>query len=180
MPTGSSTALLFNTTQTLWRTTWTQRKQGVCLTTTSPCSPPPSTGTAMDSSLSDFISIISLICCCLVAKSYLTLLQPMDYIPPVSSVHGISQASLQQWVAISFSRGSSWPMDQTRVSCTAGGFFTAKPTGKPISWIHLLANQFKILKQKHGGHPRHLDWAGLNRRDRERQVRKTEKLHPSD
>ena len=36
---------------------------------------------------------------------------PMDYSPPGSSVHGISQARILQWVAISFSRGSSWPRD---------------------------------------------------------------------
>ena len=36
---------------------------------------------------------------------------------PGSSVHGISQARILEWVAISFSRGSSWPSDRTRVSC---------------------------------------------------------------
>ena len=38
----------------------------------------------------------------------------------------------QEWVAISSSRGSSWPRDQTRVSCYAGDFFTTEPPGKPI------------------------------------------------
>ena len=41
-----------------------------------------------------------------------------------SSVHGILQARRLEWVAISFSRGSSWPRDQTQVSCIAGRFFT--------------------------------------------------------
>ena len=41
-----------------------------------------------------------------------------------SPVHRISQAGILEWVAISLSKGSSWPGDQTRVSCTAGGFFT--------------------------------------------------------
>ena len=36
---------------------------------------------------------------------------------PGSSAHGISQARILEWVAISFSRGSSWPRDQTHVSC---------------------------------------------------------------
>ena len=36
-----------------------------------------------------------------------------------------------EWVAISFSRGSSRPRDRTRVSCIAGGFFTAEPSRKP-------------------------------------------------
>ena len=42
---------------------------------------------------------------------------------PGSSVHGILQARTLEWVAISFSRGSSWPMDRTQVSCLAGRFF---------------------------------------------------------
>ena len=41
----------------------------------------------------------------------------MDYSPPGSFVHGISQARILDWVAISFPRGSSWPKDQTCVSC---------------------------------------------------------------
>ena len=41
-----------------------------------------------------------------------------------SSVHGILQARMLEWVVISFSRGSSWHMDWTLVSHTAGGFFT--------------------------------------------------------
>ena len=49
---------------------------------------------------------------------------PMDYSPPASSVHRISQARMLEWVAISFSRGSPQPRDRAQVSCTAGGFFT--------------------------------------------------------
>ena len=55
--------------------------------------------------------------CCLVTKSCMTLCDPMDYSLPDSSVHGISQARILEWVAVSFPRGSSWPRDQTRVSC---------------------------------------------------------------
>ena len=43
---------------------------------------------------------------------------------PGSSVHGILQARILEWVPIPFSRGSSRPRDQTRVPCTAGIFFT--------------------------------------------------------
>ena len=50
---------------------------------------------------------------------------------PGSSVHGISQARILERVAISFSKGSSWPRNQTRVSCTAGGFSITEPPGKP-------------------------------------------------
>ena len=40
------------------------------------------------------------------------------------TVHGILQAEILEWVAVSFSRGSSQPRDQTQVSCIAGRFFT--------------------------------------------------------
>ena len=48
----------------------------------------------------------------------------MDCSHPGSSVHGILQARILEWVAISFSRGSSPPRNWTRVSCIAGRFFT--------------------------------------------------------
>ena len=47
----------------------------------------------------------------------------MDCSPPGSSVHGILQARILEWVAISFSRGSSQSRDRTRVSCIAGRRF---------------------------------------------------------
>ena len=59
-----------------------------------------------------------------VAQSCLTLCYPMDCSPPGSSGHGIFQARILEWVVISFSRGSSWPRDQTWVSCIAGWLFT--------------------------------------------------------
>ena len=49
------------------------------------------------------------------SQSYSTLCNPMD--PPVSSVHGIFQARILEWVAISSSRGSSWPRGLTHISC---------------------------------------------------------------
>ena len=48
----------------------------------------------------------------------------MNSSQPGSSVHGIFQARILEWVAISFSRGSPQPRDWTQVSCTAGKFFT--------------------------------------------------------
>ena len=50
---------------------------------------------------------------------------------PGSSVHGISQAKMLEWGAVSFSRGSSQPRDGTWVSCIIGGSFAAEPPGKP-------------------------------------------------
>ena len=49
---------------------------------------------------------------------------PMDYIPPDSSVQGILQAKILEWVAIPFSRGSSQLRSQTWVPCIAGRFLT--------------------------------------------------------
>ena len=61
----------------------------------------------------------------------------MDYSPPGTSVHGIFQARILEWVAISYSRGSSRPRDQTFIYCVymlAGGFFAIERTwGAP--WI---------------------------------------------
>ena len=57
-------------------------------------------------------------CCCLGTKSCLTLCDPMHGSPPGSPDHGISQARLLEWVAISCSKGSSWPRDLTHISCT--------------------------------------------------------------
>ena len=48
---------------------------------------------------------------------------PMDCSLPGSFVHGILQARILEWVAISFSRRSSWPRNRTQVSYTAGRFF---------------------------------------------------------
>ena len=50
-------------------------------------------------------------------QSCLTLCDPMDCSPPGSSVHGIPQARILEWVAIPSSRGCSWPGDWTWVSC---------------------------------------------------------------
>ena len=48
----------------------------------------------------------------------------MDYSLPGSSVHGIFQARILEWVVIPFSRASSWTGDQTQLSCIAGRFLT--------------------------------------------------------
>ena len=58
------------------------------------------------------------VCVCVwVAQSCLTLCDAVDCSPPDSSVHGILQPRILQWVAISSFRGSSWPRYQTCVSC---------------------------------------------------------------
>ena len=52
-----------------------------------------------------------------IVYSCLTLCDPMDCSPPGSSVHGILQARILEWVATPSSRGFSQPRDRTRISC---------------------------------------------------------------
>ena len=70
---------------------------------------------------------------CMVTPSCLTLCDPMDCNLLGSSVPGISQAGILEWVDIPFSRGSSQPKGRTQVSCIAGGFFTIWTTRKPLA-----------------------------------------------
>ena len=64
---------------------------------------------------------------------------PMDYSPPGSSVPGILQVRILEWVAISYSRRSYWPRNQTRVSCIWGRFFTIWATGEVLIPVRLLS-----------------------------------------
>ena len=75
-----------------------------------------------------FCTLISLAC------MLTTLCDPMDFSPPVFSVHEIFQERRLEWVAISYSRGSSWPRDQACLSCVTY-------IGK---WI-LTCSQFKLV-----------------------------------
>ena len=72
---------------------------------------------------------ISFSCSCVL--SHVLLWDPMDCSPPGSSVQGIFQAGIQEWVAVSYSRGSSWPRDPTCVSCIGRQVLTTAPPGKP-------------------------------------------------
>ena len=71
---------------------------------------------------------------------------------------GILQARILKWVAMPSSRGSSWPRDQTHVSCIAGGFFTAELLGKPVISHLENANQNR-------GIPLDTHWDGHNLTD---------------
>ena len=83
-----------------------------------------------------------------------TLCDPMDYSSPGSSVYGILQARILEWVAIPFSRGSSWPSDQIWVSCIVGRFFTSWATREaPYSRFG------RIIFLKHKRHLLILVWA---------------------
>ena len=92
-------------------------------------------------------------CCCLVTQSCLTLRDPMDCSPPGSSVHGISQTRILEWIAISYSRRSSWPRDRIHVSCVswiAGGFFTRCAIGEALKSTWRYAEYELIVKEEHG------------------------------
>ena len=93
------------------------------------------------------------------ALSCQVMCECMDCSPPGSSVHGILQARILEWVAVPFSRIPSPPRDQASVSCIAGGFFTSELLGKPhhfkyiwtyiwlcISWWTFTNNLIKSYK----------------------------------
>ena len=65
------------------------------------------------------------------AQSCLTLCNPVDCSPPGSSVHGIPQARILEWVAIPFSRGSSQPRDGTHISCLLRWHVYSLPLAPP-------------------------------------------------
>ena len=67
-----------------------------------------------------------------VAQSCPTLCDPMDCSLPGFSIHGILQVRVLEWVAISFSRASSQPRDQTWASRIAGRCFTIWATREAI------------------------------------------------
>ena len=69
-------------------------------------------------------------------------LRPMDCSPPSSSIHGILQARILEWIAISFSRGSSQPRDQTQVSHIAGRCFNLWATRECCIFVELRAKNF--------------------------------------
>ena len=82
----------------------------------------------MGTILKVFIELVTifllLLMLCLVTLSCPTLRDPVDCSLPGSSVHGIPQARILQWIAMCSSRGSSQPRYQTQGSPTAGRFFT--------------------------------------------------------
>ena len=84
----------------------------------------------------------------------------MDCSPPGSSVHGILQARILEWVAISFSRGSSRPRDQTQVSHIAGRCFKFWAT----NWIVCCVIISSGLKEKN-----HLMWLRLGSVERKKK-----------
>ena len=86
-------------------------------------------------------ALLSLTCVCTGSLQLcLTLCEPMDCSPPGSSVHGILQARILEWVALPSSRGSSPLRNRTHTSCDSclkDRFFNAELPGKPsLSHTH--------------------------------------------
>ena len=97
--------------------------------------------------------VLAQVCVCvLVVQSCLTHCDPMDCSPPGFSVHEILQARILEWIAISFSRGSSQLRDQTWVSCIAGRCFAtwaireAHSSGL-IGYIYMVPRLFHRRRQ---------------------------------
>ena len=82
--------------------------------------------------------------CVIVTQSCMTLYDPMGYSPPGSSVHGILQTRILEWVTILFSSESSEPRGQTWVSCIAVGFFTIWATREAQSDLQLRSNRLEV------------------------------------
>ena len=79
-----------------------------------------------------FIPRVCVCVCMCVYKSLQscpTLCDPLDCSPPGSSVHGILQARILEWVAMPSSKGSSQPRDRTHGPCIAAGIFATEPSG---------------------------------------------------
>ena len=113
-----------------------------------------------------------------VTQSCLTLCGLVDCSLPGSSKHEILQARILEWVAISFSRGSSQPRDQTKVSCIAGRCFTLwaiRELLKGMEWSRILAlcNKARVQPLTQNGMirpslrisriPSHLSWVLFSR-----------------
>ena len=95
----------------------------------------------------------------LVTLSCLTLCNPMDGSLPASSVHGILQVRVMEWVSISFSRGSSQPRDCTQVLCIAlqADSLPSEPPWKPNTiLVYFKSGERAALKCSHHTYKRQL------------------------
>ena len=87
-------------------------------------------------------------CCCLVSQWYPTPCNSMDCSLPGSSIHGILQARILEWVAIPFSKGPSRPRDGTQASWLQADSLPSEPPEKPsdrVKFFLPLSNQFATL-----------------------------------
>ena len=82
----------------------------------------------------------------LVTQSCPTLCNPMDCSQPGSSVHGIFEARILEWVSMPFSRRSPWPRGQTQVSSIAGKFYTVWAT-REVQFSSILWQCYKVTDE---------------------------------
>ena len=99
----------------------------------------------------------------IISESCLSLCNTMDCSLPGSSVHGILQARILEWVAIPFSRGSSWPRDWTCVSCISRVdrgilYHWAIWEGQDVVYAH---NKILLSHKKNGNFPFATMWVDL-------------------
>ena len=88
----------------------------------------------------------------LVAQSCPAFCNPMDCSPQGSTIHGIFQTRILEWVAISFSRGSSQPRDRTQVSRIAGRLFTICATKEGNAGLEEAQAGIKISRRNINNH----------------------------
>ena len=87
------------------------------------------------------------ICACVFSCSVASdSADPMDCSPLCSSVYGIIQAKILEWVVFSSSRRSPWFRDQTVSPGLTGGFFTTEPPGKPRRTFVAMVKLWLLLK----------------------------------
>ena len=73
---------------------------------------------------------------------------PMDYTPPGSSVQGICKVRILEWVAISFTRGSSWSRDWTLISCIGSQILYHWATREALRWRETQINTYQTFGQQ--------------------------------
>ena len=80
----------------------------------------------------------------LVTQSCPSLCNCVDCSPPGFSFHGILQVRILEWIATSFSRGSSWPRDRTQISCITLRFFTIWAPWETLNFANLYVKIFTL------------------------------------
>ena len=90
---------------------------------------------------------LQVMCVCIHLSVMSNSLRSPDCNTPGTSVHGILQARILEWAAFPFSRRSSWPRAQTRVSWIAAGFFTIWDT-QEVKWRHIEKPKIEMGKKR--------------------------------
>ena len=96
----------------------------------------------LSASLHILVLVLSHVLCAQSLSHFWLFCDYMVYSPQGSSVHGIFQARILEYIAISYFRGSSCPRDRTRVSCI--GRFSTEPSGKLIV-LHIMKTLIPVL-----------------------------------